>query len=178
MNITGIDLETTGLDHKKGERIIEISLVKANSDNWSEPWVAYEQRINPRRAIQPGATKVHHITSDMVGESPYFEDVVDDILGHLKGTDVLVAHNMDFDGPFFASELMRIGKDMDDAPVLFCTMQNGRWATGSGKYPNLGELCFACGVPYDADAAHAALYDTDRMMHCFMRGITEGWYTL
>ena len=176
MIIAGIDLETTGIDHSKGERIIEISMVKVNSDNWDDPSSIYQSRCNPRRDIQPGATKVHHITNDMLCDEPYFEDIADQILKFMEGIDVLVAHNMDFDGPFLASELERVDKDLDGEPKLFCTMKNGRWATAIGKYPNLGELCFACGVSYDSEAAHAALYDTQVMMDCLRVGLEKGWY--
>ena len=180
MILTGIDLETTGIDHAKGERIIEISMVKVMVDkdeDWDVPWETYDHRCNPRRAIQAGAMAVHHITDEMVEKEPYFEDIVDDILKFIEGTDVLIAHNMGFDGPFLASELERVGKDVAGSPRLFCTMENGRWATGSGKFPNLGELCFACSVPYSPDEAHAASYDTDRMMRCLQVGMINGWYT-
>jgi len=182
MILTGIDLETTGIDHSKGERIIEISMVRADTDKWGTPvsptWDIYDRRVNPRRTIQPGATAVHHITNDMLEDEAYFEDIADEILKFIEGTDILVAHNMGFDGPFLASELERISKDVAGSPQLFCTMENGRWATAIGKLPNLGELCFACGVSYDPEAAHAASYDTDRMMRCLQVGLANGWYTL
>ena len=177
MELTGIDLETTGIDHVKGERIIEISMIRVN-DTWDEPWLCYERRINPRRVIQPGATAVHHITNEMVEKEPYFEDIVDEVLQFMSGTDILIAHNMGFDGPFLASELARIGKDIEGTPQLFCTMENGRWATAIGKLPNLGELCFACGVPYDSEEAHSALYDTQVMMDCLKKGLEMKWYSL
>ena len=178
MILTGIDLETTGIDHSKGERIIEISMLKVDSKDWLGLWKHYDARCNPRRHIQPGATAVHHITDDMLEGEPYFEDIADDILKFIEGTDILVAHNMDFDGPFLASELDRISKDVEGSPKLFCTMQNRRWATASGKLPNLGELCFACGISYDSEEAHAASYDTDRMMQCLKEGLAQGWYVL
>lgn len=178
MILTGLDLETTGIDHAKGERVIEISMVKVNTENWELAWSTYDSRCNPRRHIQPGATAVHHITDDMLEDEPYFEDIADDILKFIEGTDVLVAHNMDFDGPFLARELDRISKDVEGSPRLFCTMQNGRWATASGKLPNLGELCFACGILYDPEEAHAASYDTDRMMQCLKVGLAQGCYVL
>lgn len=178
MILTGIDLETTGIDHAKGERIIEISLIKVDSDNWTGKRETFDRRCNPRRPIQAGATEVHHITDEMVEKEPYFEDIADDILAFIEGTEILIAHNMGFDGPFLASELDRISKDVAGSPRLFCTMENGRWATASGKFPNLGELCFACSVPYDPEAAHAASYDTDRMMECVRVGVTNGWYKL
>ena len=179
MRLTGIDLETTGIDHSKGERIIEISMVKVIVDGeWIEPWETFDRRCNPRRAIQPGATAIHKITNEMIEKEPFFEDIADDILKFMEGTDVLVAHNMGFDGPFLASELDRISKDIERTPQLFCTMENGRWATVIGKLPNLGELCFACGVNYNPEEAHAASYDTDRMMHCLKAGVISGHYVL
>ncbi len=178
MIFTGVDLETTGIEHAKGERIIEISLIKVDSTNWDQAWQSYDSRCNPRRAIGAGATAVHHITDEMLESEPYFEDIADDILNFISGTDVLIAHNMGFDGPFLASELDRIGKDVAGSPQLFCTMQNGRWATAIGKLPRLEELCFACGVTYDPDKAHAASYDTSVMMHCLRKGLENGWYTL
>jgi len=57
-------------------------------------------------------------------------------------------------------------------------MTEGRWATGTGKLPSLQELCFCCGVEYNPDEAHAAIYDTQVMMECVERGVKEGWYTL
>jgi len=178
MKISGIDLETTGIDHSKGERIVEISIITADSEDWSKQWKTFEWRCNPRKPIQAGATAVHGITDVDVASSPFFEDIVDDVLKACEGTDVLVAHNMEFDGPFFASELERVGKDIEGEFKLFCTMQNARWATGTGKWPNLGELCFACGVDYNPALAHGALYDTDRMMRCLRHGLNKGWYVL
>ena len=48
-------------------------------------------------------------------------------------------------------------------------MAESRWATPDGKWPKLGELCFACGVNYNADEAHAAEYDVNKMMECFKK---------
>lgn len=184
-SIAVIDLETTGLDFDKGDRIIEVSLIKArvNPDfslgvvKNADGTIGYEQRINPRRSIAPAATAVHHITDEDVAECPYFEDVADQMLAYLEGVQVLVAHNMDFDGPFFAKELQRVGKPVP-AFHTFCTMENARWATATGKLPSLKELCFTCGVPYDEIAAHAARYDAVVTLKCLGFGLKESLYVL
>lgn len=182
--IAVIDLETTGLHYDKGDRIIEISLIRATIGPGYKMGIkkfcgeiGYEQRINPRRSVAPAATAVHGITEAELEHAPFFEDVADDILSYLDGVSVLVAHNMDFDGPFFANEVMRVGRDLPGFET-FCTMESGRWATATGKLPSLKELCFTCRVDYDDSKAHAARYDTLVTLKCLGYGLQNGLYQL
>jgi DNA polymerase-3 subunit epsilon len=55
-------------------------------------------------------------------------------------------------------------------------MKNGVWATPDGKKPNLEELCFACGVPYDKSQSHKADYDVDVMMQAYFKAKSWGFY--
>ena len=128
MMIAGLDTETTGLNPDKGDRIIEVCVVKVDTEGKSH--AVFEQRINPRKQISPEASAVHHIYNE----------------------------------------------DLEDAP--FFTMENGRWATGTGKLPSLQELCFTCGINYDPEKAHAARYDVNRMLECLFVGLRKQWYTL
>lgn len=172
--IAGLDLETTGLltdDH----RIIEVYI-----GLWRDGTKVFEfeQRINPERQIAVDATRVHGITNADVIASPTFKDVAPKIVAILSRARVFVAHNgEDFDGPFLAQELKRVGASLPKRP-MFDTMKQGVWATPTGKMPNLGELCFACGVPYDPSLAHAAAYDVEKMMDCLHRGIDWGFYDM
>ena len=108
---------------------------------------------------------------------PKWKDVADDILARLEKANVLVAHNFAFDGAFIASELIGADKHVPLTPS-YCTMENGRWATFNGKLPKLAELCFALGVDYDPQAAHAADYDTDVTAQCLFKGIDRGFFQL
>lgn len=47
-----------------------------------------------------------------------------------------------------------------------------------GKVPNLGELCFACGVYYDREKAHAAEYDVAVMLESFFIAHKKGFIQL
>jgi DNA polymerase-3 subunit epsilon len=176
MRIIGLDTETTGLEQEKGHRIIEIALLTYDLD--TQTLVdKYVQRIDPERSIDPGAQAAHGISyAELVGQ-PKWEDVAQDIADRIGTADLLIAHNMGFDGPFIAGEMNRIGVNVPDIHSL-CTMENARWACPDGKLPRLGELCFALGVPYDPSAAHAAEYDVEVMMKAFFQGLDRGFYQL
>lgn len=171
--ILGLDLETTGLEQSKGHRIIEVAclLYDADSENLLGKYV---QRINPQRSIDPGAQAVHGISFDMVSACPTWEEVAPKVVKIMQKSNLIVAHNgIGFDLPFTAGELLRIGLPIPDVKV-FDTMVDGRWATAMGKLPNLRELCFACGIEYDTEKAHAAEYDVHVMMASYFHGRRKG----
>jgi len=178
MIVGGLDIETTGLNCEKGDRIIEVCLIALDTDTGME-LDCYTQRIHPEgKSIDPKAEEVHKISAaDHVG-MPAFRDVVDDLLVKLGGVEMLIIHNMDFDGPFLLTEIMTAGREFPAHLKGFCTMENGRWACADGKSPRLGELAYALGVDYDPSKAHAAEYDVRVMLECFKRGLATGFFNL
>ena len=119
---------------------------------------------------------MHKISySDLVGQ-PVFADKADEIRQLMNACDLIVIHNAEFDAPFVAVELAGAGVELRDSLEFFCTMESGRWSTDEGKLPRLGELCWALGVSYDKDSAHAAEYDVQKMMECFFRGRDRGFF--
>lgn len=175
VKIAGLDTETTGLHPAKGDRIVEICVVKVDTEGKSHE--VFEQRINPRKQISPEASAVHHIYNEDLEDAPFFEDIADELSAFLSDVDLLVCHNLAFDGEFIVSEYERVKKPVPDVQG-FCTMETGRWATGTGKLPSLQELCFTCGINYDPEKAHAARYDVNRMLECLFVGLRRGWYSL
>ena len=174
--IVGLDTETTGLEQQDGHRIIEIAM--CSYDLYSRKRIdSFVQRIDPQRAIPNDAIAIHGITYEDVSGCPILEDVAPEIISRLAKSDLVVAHNADFDMPFIGLELLRVGMSIPDVPSL-CTMENARWACPNGKLPQLGELCFALGVDYDPSKAHGASYDVDCMMECFFKGLERGFYQL
>ena len=174
--LCGLDLETTGLSQPEGDRIIEVAILTYDFDT-RQLVDTYVQRIDPERNISAKAQEVHGIAySELVGQ-PKWCDVAGIVKAKMDACTHLIAHNADFDAPFIGGELLRVGLALP-AIVPFCTMASGRWATPNGKYPRLGELCFALNVEYDPAAAHAAEYDTAKTIECFWRGLDRGFYTL
>lgn len=176
--VAGIDIETTGLE-RGDHRIIEvyIGLYDIRSRKLRKE---LNQRIDPQRSISAEAQRIHHISiQDLLGK-PTWEKVGPVVHKWLSLPQIAgyVWHNGDeFDGPFIDHELKRIGLSLPARPTLD-TMEHGRWACPDGKKPTLGELCFACGVPYDTSAgkAHAADYDVGVMMECYFRATEWGFF--
>ena len=181
MIVGGLDIETTGLEQEKGHRIIEIAVLPYLYDELTgtvTPKGKFVQRINPQRAIDPGAYAVHGISYEDLAYCPTLEEVAPKVVRLLSACNLLVAHNGNgFDLPFIAAELLRIGQPIPDVEAVD-TMVQGRWATPMGKLPNLGEFCFATGVDYDKSKAHAAEYDVEVMMEGFFVALRKGFIQL
>ncbi len=180
MIIASTDTETTGF-LKPEHRIVEIGFQFWEIDTFhpfSEPTLLKEKvwRINPERDMPLAAERVHKISSAMLKDEPLGDTIFPLVQKVLDGVDLVVAHNGNgFDKPFIEQELARYKLSMPKKP-WFDTMLEGRWATQYGKAPNLGELCWACGVEYNPDDAHSAIYDIRKMSECFFYGLKTGFY--
>lgn len=180
LTIGFLDLETTGLEQSKGHRIIELAFLLYSYDQDTgeqKPIGKFVQRVNPDRAIDAKAQAVHKISiNDLMGE-PLWEDVVDKVVKVLSRINMLVCHNAEFDGNFIAGEILRVGRKLPN-PELFCTMDEGRFATYDGFPPSLRKLCECFGITYDLSKAHGAEYDILLTAKCFFMGLQRGVYNL
>lgn len=176
MILNFLDLETTGLSQAKGDRIIEICMILADSETEKEIG-RFVRRINPERSIAPKAQEVHGISIEDLEGEPVWGGIAPTVSKIMDKSDVLIAHNLDFDGPFVVGELMRAGFGVPDVKT-FCTMEAARWATPQGKLPTLQELCWALGVDYDPEKAHSASYDVEVMMESFFRATRVGKFNM
>ncbi|MPS48502.1 3'-5' exonuclease [Methylobacillus sp.] len=177
MIFAGIDLETTGLSQTDGHRIVEFGALLYQFKDGVVTYIGkLIERINPQRPIDPKAQAVHGISFEDVANCPIIDELAPKIARVLNKADVHIAHNGEsFDMPFLHGEMLRLGIVLDRKPLVD-TMVQGRWATPMGKYPNLGELCFACGVDYDPSKAHGAEYDIQVMMDSFFVGLKKGFF--
>jgi DNA polymerase-3 subunit epsilon len=95
------DTETTGIKAEK-DRIIEIAAYDPVNDK------TFEQLINPGCSIPAEATAIHHISNEMVANSPSFKQVGEDFINFCEGDVILIAHNNDgFDLHFLKHEFAR-----------------------------------------------------------------------
>ena len=112
------DIESTGLNIP-ADSIIELSFVKIfpggeeRIKTWKiKPW-DYENRC--QRPINPDASKINHITDDMLTDCPTFFDVADEVAEWLKDSDLAGFNSSKFDLPMLAEEFERAklaGKDL------------------------------------------------------------------
>jgi DNA polymerase-3 subunit epsilon len=59
--------------------------------------------LNPERAVEPGAFKVHGRSNDFLSDKPIFKDVYKDFLAFINDSELLI-HNADFDIGFLNNE--------------------------------------------------------------------------
>lgn len=172
------DIETTGLDFKKGAEVIEVSAAVVHLKS-GDIIHHYTQRIKPDvMKMDAKSEAIHGISLSDLTTMPTFAEQAPMIDKLIKNTGVFMAHNLDFDWPFITYWLKQHGFRHYDGRRTFCTMKNGTWATADGKKPTLSELCFASGVDYDKSKAHAAQYDVERTVKCLNFGVQGGWFKL
>lgn len=94
-NYVVLDIETTGLDPYKDD-IIEIALIEIKN---RIPVRQYKQLIKPRKEISYKITSITGITNLMVQNSPYIENVINDVLEFI-GDNAIMGYNVDFDMRF------------------------------------------------------------------------------
>lgn len=98
------DLETTGLNVAK-DRIVSISIVKANIDGTTECKSAI---VNPEIPIPTVASDVHGITDDMVKDKPTFSKISKSLYAFMDGCDIAGFNNNNYDNIILCEEFNRV----------------------------------------------------------------------
>jgi DNA polymerase III subunit epsilon len=148
-----IDLETTGLNPLRHDRIVEIAVVHV--DAAGELTSEWSTLVNPSRDLGP--QHIHGITAADARRAPSFAQVAPTIADLLRGR-VVVAHNLAFDAPFLAHQFRALGVETPlSLETGLCTMMlAATFLPAAGR--SLAACCAAAGVPLDR--AHCALDDT------------------
>ena len=105
-----LDTETTGLDPKKGHRLVEIGAVELI--NHTPTGVNYQTYINPERDVDLGAQEIHGLTTEFLKQQPTFGDISAEFINFLSDS-TLIIHNAPFDLAFINMELSKL----DLAPI-------------------------------------------------------------
>lgn len=100
------DTETTGLNVKKGDRIVSISAVRLKEGR-IDLSDAFHEIINPDCDIPSASAVIHEILPRMVNGKPTIEKVLPDFIRYI-GTSVLVAHHEWLDMSFLNREMARL----------------------------------------------------------------------
>ena len=125
--IVTFDTETTGLDYKSGDRVIEIGLVEILGREKSKK--TFQTYLNPEgKEISEGARAITNISDSDLVDAPRFSEVVDDFIDFIKDAEVVI-HNAEFDVGFINNELKIIDhsiKDIRDICTVFDTLIHAR----------------------------------------------------
>jgi DNA polymerase III subunit epsilon len=170
-----LDTETTGLNVKLGDRIIEIGCVELLSRRVSER--SFHVYVNPEREIDEGASRVHGMTQDDLRSKPLFAAIARDFLDYVRGAEVII-HNADFDVEFLDAELKRagLGKLRDHVAGIVDTLAHAR-ELHPGKRNSLDALCERYFINNAGRTLHGALLDARLLAECYL-AMTRGQESL
>ena len=135
--LTVFDVETTGLDPKKGHRIVEIAGVRIENGTILEE-SAFTSLVNPERDIPWEVKQINHITEELVAGAPTIMTVLPQFLEFAKGS-LLIAHNAAFDMSFLQSE-KEFCWGYIELPHCLCTMRLSQTLFPSAFRHNLDAL--------------------------------------
>jgi DNA polymerase-3 subunit epsilon len=97
------DTETTGLNVKRGDRIVSISAVRLKEGR-IDLSDAFHEIINPDRDIPSASAVIHEILPRMVNGKPTIEHILPKFIAYI-GSSVLVAHHEWLDMSFLNREM-------------------------------------------------------------------------
>jgi len=170
-----LDTETTGLDHAKGDRLIEIGCVEIA--NRVPTGVEFHRFINPEtRDVHPDAERVHGIKTSFLRDKPLFNAVAQDFLEFI-GDSVLVIHNASFDIGFINMELERLRLAPLDMGRVVDTLVLARRKHPAG--PNsLDALCKRYSIDTAQRTKHGAIVDSLLLAQVYLELLGERQATL
>ena len=91
------DVETTGVS-VFADKIVQIAILKVFADG--RPNISKCRFVNPECHIPEAATKIHHITDEMVKDSPTFKQIAKGLLNLIGDADFLT-YNGNMSGNFY-----------------------------------------------------------------------------
>ena len=170
-----LDTETTGLNPKLGDRIIEIGCVELLSRRLSER--EFHAYLNPEREVELGATRVHGLTREDLAAKPKFGEIAREFLDYIRGAEVII-HNADFDVEFLNIELERagLGRVQDYVTTITDTLLSAK-ELHPGKKNSLDALCERYFVDNSRRTLHGALADARLLAECYL-AMTRGQESL
>lgn len=167
---TVFDVETTGLDPKRGHRIVEIAGVRIEN-GIVQAETAFEAYVNPERLIPWEARQVNKIDDAMVANAPTIDHILPQFLSFAQGS-TLLAHNANFDMGFLETE-KEFCWGYVDLPECLCTLTLSRSLFPNEFRHNLDILALRCGLTLPTNR-HRALPDVLLTAQAFLKMIEKG----
>lgn len=168
-----LDTETTGLEWKKGNRVVEIGCVElVERRPTGRTW---QQYLHPEREFEPGAQEVTGLTLEFLADKPKFAEIADAFLDFIDGAELII-HNAAFDVGFLDHELSLLGPQYgrlhDRVAGIEDSLDMAR-KRYPGQRNSLDALCKRLGVDNGHRQLHGALLDAQLLAEVYL-ALTSG----
>jgi DNA polymerase-3 subunit epsilon len=169
--IVVLDTETTGLDPKRGDKLVEIGAVEMVNRRLTGN--NYHQYVQPERDVPLEAQAVHGITEEFLADKPVFADIADEFLAYIDGAELII-HNAPFDIGFLNNELAMLGKargvklpKIGDICEITDSLVMAR-QKHPGQKNNLDALCRRYYIDNGHRELHGALLDSEILADVYL----------
>lgn len=166
-----LDTETTGLNARSGDRVIEVGCVELFNRRLTGN--NFHSYINPERDSEEGALAVHGLTTEFLSDKPKFAEIARELCEYLKDAEIII-HNAPFDIGFLDAEFARLkiprftaqfGESID-------TLVKAK-EIYPGKRNSLDALCDRYGISNAHRTLHGALLDAELLAEVYL-AMTRG----
>ena len=159
-----LDTETTGLDPKNGDRIVEIGAIELF--NHMPTGHYFHKYLNPDRSMPQEAFAVHGLSDDFLKGKPRFIDIMDEFISFV-GDAKMVIHNASFDMRVLNAELKRAGGEIYSDQQAIDTLLIAR-KKFPGAQNSLDALCRRFSIDNSGREKHGALLDSELLSDVYL----------
>ena len=167
-----LDTETTGLEWKKDNRVVEIGCVELIERRLTGR--TFHCYLNPDREFEAGAQEVTGLTLEFLADKPRFAEVADEFLEFVRDAELII-HNAAFDLGFLDAELALLGARygrVGDCVTVLDSLELARQRY-PGQRNSLDALCRRLGVDHSKRQLHGALLDAQLLAEAYL-ALTAG----
>ena len=170
-----LDTETTGLNAKLGDRVIEIGCLELL--NRRPTGNHFHHYLNPERASEEGAVKVHGISDEFLLDKPRFREIAAEFIEYIRDAELII-HNAPFDVEFIEQELAlaKLPPLSQHCAGVRDTLKLAK-ELHPGKKNSLDALCERYGVDNTHRTLHGALLDAELLAEVYL-AMTRGQESL
>lgn len=158
-----IDTETTGLNYKLGDRVIELACLELFNHIPTGKTLQFYCFTN--KQIDESAVKIHGLTNDFLKKHQEFKEHATQFIDFIANDD-LVIHNAEFDVGFINNELKICGYDTIKNKVTD-TVQLSR-KTLKTRSASLDFLCRKFSIDLSERKLHGALLDCQLLAEVYL----------
>ncbi len=159
-----VDTETTGLNHRAGDRIIEVACVELL--NHVATGKTLQFYCSTDKKISEEAQKISGLTNEFIKDHPKFFEQKEKFLEFIKD-DILIIHNADFDMGFLNNELSLCGESpLTNKVVDTVTLARKKL---NSRIANLDHLCKRFGISLEGREKHDALLDCKLLAEVYLQ---------
>ena len=160
-----LDIETTGLQYKDGDRIIDIACLELS--NLIPTGRTYQTYVNPEGRKVGKSVEIHNLTDEFLQDKKLFKKVISEFLKFIKNAPLIVHNGLIFDIPFLNNELKLHKFNIIKNPIIDTVLLARK------KFPNspvnLDALCRRFDIDlFTRKKKHGALIDTKLLARVYL----------